>query len=84
MRLRKQKKLLKERGSEMLRRGLQTLDELEEAEERDKQEKARQAESATVSLASLEDFPNVFDSLSPSFWQGLDVVDGTPATAPGN
>src|SRR5713226_6432044 len=29
MRLRKQKKLLKEHGSEMLRHGLQTLDELE-------------------------------------------------------
>ena len=68
----------------MLRHGLQTLDELDEAEERDRQEKARQAESATVSLASLKDFPNVFDSLSPSFQQGLDVVDGTPITALGS
>ena len=84
MRLRRMQKALKERSAEMLRRGLATLDELDEAEEKDRQEKAKQAESSTVSFATVEDLPDIFDSLSPSFWQGLDVVDGTPATAPGS
>ena len=68
----------------MLRRGLATLNELDEAKEKDRQEAAKQAESSTVSFATVRDLPNIFDSLSPSFWQGLDVVDGTPATALGS
>jgi hypothetical protein len=84
LRLVQQQKLLKTRGGEMLRRGLATLDELDEAEEKDRQEAAKQAESSTVSLATIGDLPDIFDSLSPSFWQGLDVVDGMPATASGS
>jgi hypothetical protein len=83
-RLRVQKKFLRERGAEMLRRGLATLDELDEAEEKDRQEIAKQAELSTASLATVGDLSDVFDNLSPSFWQGLDVVDGTPATTPGS
>jgi len=36
MRIRKMQKSLKERGAEMLRRGLKTLDELDEAEEKER------------------------------------------------
>lgn len=74
MRLRKQQKSLKTHGAEMLRRGLQSLDELDEAEERDHLEaEARNAlllsPSATTSVPanSEHDFfpgvdPSVFSS----------------------
>jgi hypothetical protein len=41
-RLRKQRKFLKRRGAEMLRRGLKSMDELEEVEEKERKEKGGQ------------------------------------------
>jgi hypothetical protein len=66
-RLKKQRALLRERGGEMLRRGLQTLDELDEVEERERKDREEQADqSATVAVPSDAD---LFASLSPSFFE---------------
>jgi CO dehydrogenase/acetyl-CoA synthase beta subunit len=50
-RLEKQKKFLKSKGKDMVRRSLKTLDELEEAEEKEKQiEEERAANETAASL----------------------------------
>ena len=61
LRLRKQKKFLRTRGKEMLRRGLKTLDELDEMEEKEKKEKEeaelheQQAQATTASNSAPDD-----------------------------
>jgi hypothetical protein len=84
-RLEKQQEFLRRRGRDMLRRGFRTLDELEAVEEKERQdEKAKQVEPTTTS--SVEEFPelDIYGGLSPSFWQGLDVVGGMSSIAPGS
>jgi hypothetical protein len=92
-RLRLQQKLLKQRGSEMLRRGLKTLDELDEVEERERWEReaaelparATTASSSAVASGDPLGYSGVALGadlpLSPSFWDTLDYVGGT---APGD
>ncbi len=54
-RLEKQQELLRSRGAEMLRRGLQTLDELDEVEETERKEReTEQALGGNEPKASLE------------------------------
>jgi hypothetical protein len=88
-RLEKQQELLKKCGAEMIRRGLQTVDELEEIEERERREKedalwredqirAMTASSPDVS-GDLVD-PN-FDPSDP-FWATWDFGSGTPRASP--
>ena len=97
-RLRQQKKFLRKRAGDMLRRGLKTMDELdavEEKEAREKEEAERQvltpAGSADVSGDPLDDpldFAGVaFDpdsALSPFFWDSIDVGGGISSKGPGN
>lgn len=84
-RLRMQKKLLKERGSEMLRRGLATLDELDEAEQREREEalaasSSEPAPTASVSVAAL----GLLSMPSPYWDQFVVGADsGTPPPAQG-
>ena len=74
LRLRKQQKLLKTRGTKMLRRGLKTLNELDEAEERERAEAAAPASPPREPLFSggpmVMSFSPKFDraALSPSYW----------------
>jgi len=65
-RLRKQKKSLKERGSEMLRRGIQSLDELD-ALDNSNFEKLNQG----VVVASPTG--DLFRELSPGFWESVSL-----------
>jgi hypothetical protein len=51
LRLERQQKSLRERGAEMLRRGLESLDELEELERREEEEK-RSSEAAAAAIPS--------------------------------
>jgi fatty acid/phospholipid biosynthesis enzyme len=98
LRLRKQKRLIRTRGKDMLRRGLKTLDELEAAEEADrvaaeKAERALEAEPSgplvTKSRELLGDFPFVDSppllAMSPASWERLmlDVGVSTPRAAHG-
>ncbi len=86
-RLQKQKRFLKNRAGEMLRRGLKTLDELDEAEEREREEEERKQKASDDALRSSEEAApptgfsgvadNVLAPLSPSFWSMLDFVGGT-------
>ena len=87
LRLERQEGFLRERGLAMLRRGLKTLDELEEAEQKEKDENdRRERELAASVLPTSEggslDFSGVAMDpelvLSPSFWEGLGFVGGTP------
>jgi hypothetical protein len=50
-RLEKQQQFLKKKGADMLRRGLQTLDELDEVEAREREEKEAQERAAVNSAA---------------------------------
>ena len=65
-RLRRQQKVLKERGSEMLRRGIQSLDELDGV--------------APAGPVSPEVVPSpsgeLFRELSPGFWEALPDLSG--------
>ncbi|OBT40809.1 hypothetical protein VE00_08918 [Pseudogymnoascus sp. WSF 3629] len=91
--LRKQKRLIRTRGKDMLRRGLKTLDELDAAEEADRVAAEKQAEEAASAQPSSEplaptDEPFVpFDpaGLSPSCWSDFlrDVSVSTPRAAHG-
>lgn len=55
LRLEQQQKLLRKRGAEMLRRGLESLDELEEIERREEEEK-RSSEAAAAVVPSTAAF----------------------------
>jgi hypothetical protein len=78
-RLKKQKRFLKSKSKDMLRRGLKTLDELEEAKEREKQEEEKHAaKAATTSFVPTSDLfltSNPFARLKvpllpPEVWDG--------------
>lgn len=77
LRLRKQQRFLDEREKEMVRRGVETLEELDQVEAAEKAELARQEASAqalTDASSSLEDpstDPEVFADLPDSFWTGI-------------
>jgi hypothetical protein len=98
IRLRKQKRLIRTRGKDMLRRGLKTLDELDAAEEADrvaaeKAERTLEAESSDPPVTSSEepsdDFafvdPSTLLTMSPASWEQLmvDVGVATPEAAHG-
>jgi len=69
MRIRKMQKSLKERGAEMLRRGLKTLNELDEAEEKERKKAETEASPQATTESSAYDAAssNLFSALSPSF-----------------
>jgi hypothetical protein len=79
---------LRERGIEMLRQGLKTLDELDKAENKDRLEgerpegvEAAPASPGAVDLAAvlgLSDF-----DLDPAFWASLDFGGRTPQASQG-
>lgn len=76
LRLRKQKRLIRTRGKDMLRRGLKTLDELDAAEaaERAATEAAEAAPSVSNPSSSSGDPSLEFGPLGPldpSFWEFL-------------
>jgi hypothetical protein len=79
-RLRKQRKLLEKRGSDMLRRGLANLEELEEEERREEEEKVR-AEQQRVASPSSPGF--VFDGGLSSFPDLLDFGASGEIAQPG-
>ncbi|APA14509.1 hypothetical protein SS1G_06438 [Sclerotinia sclerotiorum 1980 UF-70] len=70
LRLRKQKRLLLERESDMLRRGLRTLDELVEVEEKERLENERmereREQADTGPLVPAAASSNVLDNFDPS------------------
>jgi superfamily II RNA helicase len=80
-RLDKQRKLLKTRAAEMMRRGLKSLDELDALEQKEKEEAEKQSQAGPVSISSNE-VPVDPSFLSDSFWEGLDFVDGTRQATP--
>jgi hypothetical protein len=77
LRLSKQQQLLDNREQEMIRRGLETLDELDQAEAAEKEELARQEASALAlseASAFLEDpllDPVAFSDLPDRYWENL-------------
>ncbi|KAM0133375.1 hypothetical protein ACHAP3_005898 [Botrytis cinerea] len=89
---------LRERGREMLRRGLKSLDELDALEEKERLEKERiekEKEMASASVAGPNDDSFAFDSSSldpsllasmdsPSFWANPGIAGGTPPTSQGS
>ncbi|KAK0101600.1 hypothetical protein ONS95_008629 [Cadophora gregata] len=91
---------LRERGREMLRRGLRTLDELDEAEAKERVEKAEAREAAErekqASAARPPTPPPAGDSsefhlvdeplpdFGNSFWEDLGFVDGNFAATQGS
>ncbi|KFY60596.1 hypothetical protein V496_05290 [Pseudogymnoascus sp. VKM F-4515 (FW-2607)] len=86
-RLKKQRALLRERGSEMLRRGLATLDELEEAEERNRREAEARSTLPTPSNTNSEVVDPEHDpywGLSPGFFDRLGADGGTPPATLGS
>jgi hypothetical protein len=82
-RLEKQKKFLKSKGKDMLRRGLKTLDELEEAEEKERQAEERsRAAAAAIPTSAVQTQSDPFAGLEvpllpPEVWDGWDFGDGT-------
>jgi len=69
LRLRKQKRFLLKRESEMLRRGLRTLDELVEAEEKERLEKEKiEKERVEEETANVDAAPTPIDSSSFDFF----------------
>ena len=69
-RLTRQRKFLKKRGAEMLRRGLKSIDKLEEAEAREVVEREKQASAARpptlLSAGDSTEFPLIDEPL-PDF-----------------
>jgi multidrug efflux pump subunit AcrA (membrane-fusion protein) len=91
-RLARQRKFLKKRGAEMLRRGLKSMDELEEAEAREAAEREKQAASAVrpptpPSAGDSSEFPLVDEPLpdfGDSFWADLGFANGSFEVAQGS
>lgn len=91
-RLEKQQELLKKRGAEMIRRGIQTVDELEEIEEQERREKEdamwrEQQVRATIASGSdisgdLVDLVDLNFDPSDPFWATWDFTSGTPRAFP--
>jgi hypothetical protein len=86
LRLDRQEDYLRTKGSEMLRRGLKTLDELDEIENKEKEESKRkereEADAATATANDLESDPFAFLQNVP--WADLDFGDGTLPTSQGS
>ena len=82
-RLEKQQEFLRKRGREMLKRGLQTLDELDAMEEKEQQEAAKKHDEPVATSAALPEF-DPFGGLSPSFWETWGGDVGTPLTTLGS
>ena len=97
LRLDKQQRFLRNRASEMIRRGLKTMDELEEVEGRERLENERvekEKEMASASVAGPSDDSFAFDSSldpsilasmdSPSFWANSGISGEMPPTSQGS
>lgn len=98
LRLRKQKRLIRTRGKDMLRRGLKTLDELDAAEDAERaaveksaqneiEERERQKNDARPSPPPTAEVPSsddLFSVLTPSFWEQFGVDGRIPPTTPGS
>lgn len=95
LRLRKQKRLIRTRGKEMLRRGLKTLDELDAAEEAERvaaeitapNPSSAEQSSTDCFLPEVEPHfidPDVFVGLPESFWADMGVAGRTLPTAQGS
>lgn len=81
-RLKKQRALLKQRGSEMIRRGAATLDELDDLEAKEKENAELLTHAQSVPLpASASEVAVDPSFLSDSFWGDLDFAGGTPAVS---
>jgi hypothetical protein len=90
IRIKKQKKLLRARRKEMVRRGLRTLDELDAAERKETEQKERE-EAEQLALAQTIPLPSSGDEvpvdpafLPDSFWGDLGFVDGTAQATEGS
>jgi dynactin complex subunit len=91
-RLMKQQEFIKTRAKEMLKRGVESLDELDvaEAADREREEQAaRRAKEAAAAHALTTGFSGVAEQvdLSAFFapgWESLGVVGGTASTPPGS
>lgn len=98
-RLARQRKFLKRRGAEMLRRGLKSMDELEEAEAREAAEREKQASVDQPPIPPSAGEPSAFPLVEQPlpnfgnyswqdpndlFWANLRSVDGSWQAAPGN
>ena len=93
LRLQKQKKFLRQRATQMVQRGLKTLDELDEVEEKEKREAARQKEAehnelCAVNLAGSGEGLDLggpssdLPPLSQQEWQAMmDFADETPSVS---
>lgn len=88
-RLEKQQELLKKRGAEMIRRGLQTVDRLEEIEEQERREKEdamwREYQIRAMTGSSPDVLGDLVDlNFDPSdpFWATWDFGSGTPRASP--
>lgn len=83
MRIRKMQKSLKDRGAEMLQRGLRTLDELDAVEEKERREaEAREPSSNANSSPRLPvHSPSMFTFTSPFQETWGDDVETPPATS---
>ena len=93
MEIRKKQKTLRDRGSEMLRRGVRSLDELDELLQKERVEKEKEAASVSVAVPSDDSFafdsssldPSILASMdSPSFWANPGIAGGTPPTSQGS
>jgi len=85
-RLQKQKKFLRSRAKDMLRRGLKTLDELDAAEEKERLEKEEMERYAAIAAGQPESSADFFQSFDPSdpAWGGLGFADETPQASQGS
>ena len=93
LRLRKQQAFLRQRKTEMSKRGLKYLDELDAAEEKERLEKEKQEQvqlAAVTSVTSGEgvlpsDLAAALATYDPSdpFWATLDFGGGTPQASQG-
>ena len=89
IRIKKQKKLLRARRKEMVRRGLRTLDELDaaeraELERKEKEEAERLAQAQATPLPTSDEVPPDAVFLSDSFWEELGFAGGTLQPSGGN
>jgi hypothetical protein len=80
IRIKKQKRLLRARRKEMVRRGLRTLDELDALESK---EKAETEQRANADPSFPEEVPLDPLFLHDSFWDGFVPSGGTPQASQG-
>lgn len=72
---------LRERGMEMLRRGLKTLDELDEAEEKERREAEEKEKTAELAGAGRDPTGPSSDDHLADPWTGLEVDPSDPLWA---